>query len=88
MSDWIFTLIMLGIVRYCRQVPWPPPNAETPRFSITRCKIFVEKMPRPAVKESPIAAITSISPGRNLFTFVGGFDDFPPAKFTPTNYYK
>lgn len=63
---------MFGNVRYLCQVPWPPIDHDTPLFSITTCSIFVASAPLPAVSESPMAPITSISPGRNLWTDTGG----------------
>lgn len=74
----IVTLMIFGSVRYCLHVPWPPPSALTPLFStITWNKLFA-KTPAPAVKESPIAAITSMSPGRSLCTETGTSCDLPP----------
>lgn len=59
------TLIMFGKVRYFCHLLWPPIDHDTPLFSMNTCRIFVANAPLPAVKESPIAAIISISPGRS-----------------------
>lgn len=73
-----FTLMILGRVRYCLHVPWPPPIAVTPLFSMIIWSKLPAKTPAPAVRESPIAAITSISPGLNLCTDFGTSGDRPP----------
>lgn len=78
--NWL-TLMMLGRVRYCLHVPWPPPSAVTPLFSMIICITLSAKIPAPAVRESPIAAMTSISPGLNLCTDSGTFDDRPSENY-------
>lgn len=74
----IFTLMIFGRVTYCLHVPWPPPSAATPLFSIIIWSKLFAKIPAPAVIESPIAATTSISPGLNLCTESGTSCDLPP----------
>lgn len=70
--------MILGSVRYCLHVPWPPPVAVTPLFSMMTWNKLCAKIPAPAVSESPIAAMTSISPGLNLCTDSGTTGDRPP----------
>lgn len=53
---------MFGNVVTFRQFHWPPMLHDKPRFSILRSMNFVADAPVAAVNESPIAAITLISP--------------------------
>uniref|UniRef100_A0A1B0APP0 Uncharacterized protein n=1 Tax=Glossina palpalis gambiensis TaxID=67801 RepID=A0A1B0APP0_9MUSC len=62
---------ILGKVKNCCKFPSPPPDQDFPRFSVETCKIFVAKIPLPAVNESPIAPTISISPGRKRCTLLG-----------------
>lgn len=55
---------MLGSVVTLRQFHWPPMLHERPRFSMYRSLTEVAAAPVAAVKESPIAAITLMSPER------------------------
>ena len=47
-----------------------------PRYSINALPIFGAIAPIPELKESPMAATTSISPGFNLWTLFGFVSDF------------
>lgn len=62
---------MFGKVRYFCHLLWPPIDHDTPLFSMNTCSIFVASAPLPAVRESPKAAIISISPGLSLCTEFG-----------------
>lgn len=77
------TFKILGSVKYSLHVPWPPPDAETPLFSTKTCITLSAKIPAPAVSESPIAPITSMSPGLNLWTETGTSADRPPTICDP-----
>ena len=48
-----------------------PPDHATPLFSMRSWNSLLAKAPRPAESESPRLAITSMSPGLNLWTEVG-----------------
>lgn len=76
------TLKILGSVKTFRHVSSPPIVAIIPLFSILNCIVLVASNPAPVVIESPIAAITSISPGLNRFTESGTVGDLPPAKLS------
>uniref|UniRef100_A0A182J0W0 Uncharacterized protein n=1 Tax=Anopheles atroparvus TaxID=41427 RepID=A0A182J0W0_ANOAO len=54
---------MFGSVRNWRHVPCPPMLHESPLFSISTSRMFVAMAPFPAVSESPMAPMMSISPG-------------------------
>lgn len=69
---------ILGRVRYVLQVPLPPIFACTPLLSTNIPSRFFAKIPEPAVKESPIAAMTSMSPGLKRWTEFGILEDLPP----------
>lgn len=58
-------------VKNLRHVLWPPIDHDTPLFSVITCNMLVARAPLPAVNESPIAPITSMSPGRSRCTEVG-----------------
>lgn len=58
-----------------------PIDHETPLFSTNTCKIFVANAPFPAVNESPMAAITSISPGRTVCAEDGTMSLLAPGPF-------
>mgnify|MGYP004575879495 CR=1 FL=1 len=75
-----YTFKMLGSVRYFRQFSWPPIFATRPLFSVTKSNMLVEVIPTPTVRESPIAAITSMSPGLRRWTDSGTSGDLPPKK--------
>ena len=64
---------MFGKVINCCHVPRPPTLKDTPRCSWVNCKKFLLKAPAAAVKLSPIAATTLMSPGVNLCTLDGLF---------------
>lgn len=80
------TLKILGSVKTFRHVSSPPIVAIIPLFSILNCIVLVASNPAPVVIESPIAAITSISPGLNRFTESGTVGDLPPANVKLSNY--
>ncbi len=54
----------------------PPIDQETPRFSKSTPIIVLAFAPLAAVSESPMAAITSMSPGMSRWTDVGDTADF------------
>lgn len=54
---------------------------DTPLFSMNTCIMLVAMAPLPAVNESPIAATTSMSPGRSRCTDVGTTWLRPPGPF-------
>lgn len=68
------SLIMFGRVRNSCQFPWPPIENESPRFSMSTWIKLEARIPLPAVSESPIPAMMSMSPGRSLWTEVGGVE--------------
>lgn len=80
------TLKILGSVKTFRHVSSPPIVAIIPLFSIDNCIVLVASNPAPVVIESPIAAITSISPGLNRFTESGTVGDLPPTDIKLSNY--
>lgn len=82
----LHTLKILGSVKTFRHVSSPPIVAIIPLFSILNCIVLVASNPAPVVIESPIAAITSISPGLNRFTESGTVGDLPPANVKLSNY--
>lgn len=49
-----------------------------PLYSSVTCIMFVARAPFPAVKESPIAAIMSMSPGLSSWTEFGTFSLLAP----------
>lgn len=76
-----YTSYRIFTVRNFRQFPWPPIDHETPLFSMKTCSILVANAPLPAVNESPIAATTSMSPGRRRCTVSGMLALRAPAPF-------
>lgn len=66
------------MVRYFPHASLPPIDQEIPRFSMNKCKRPEDRAPFAAVMESPIAAITSISPGFNSFILSGGLELLDP----------
>jgi hypothetical protein len=62
----------LDVAKYIAYLPVKEAN---PLFSINDMKGVMAVAPIPAVKLSPIAATTSMSPGISLCTLVGLFED-------------
>jgi hypothetical protein len=60
-----------------------PPDHEIPLFSISTSANPVAAEPLPAVRLSPIAPMTSMSPGRRRCTLVGRVSDRPPGDPDP-----
>lgn len=54
-----------------------PAHHDIPRYSIIVPNAHSSMAPFPAINESPIAPMTSMSPGLNLWTLVGFVDDLP-----------
>uniref|UniRef100_A0A1A9VBJ0 Uncharacterized protein n=1 Tax=Glossina austeni TaxID=7395 RepID=A0A1A9VBJ0_GLOAU len=72
---------ILGRVKNCCKSPSPPPDQDFPRFSVETCKIVVAKIPLPAVNESPIAPIISISPGRKRSSLISNKSIWHPIAY-------
>lgn len=69
------TLSIFGRVKYFLQLASPPAHQLTPRASMNVPIAKSSKAPLPATNESPIPAITSMSPGLSLCTLLGRTKD-------------